>query len=429
MSAPAQDLTGTSHAKYDPEVLKKAQRLLSAGRLRASEAAPYFRPMLLSLVMRHVPGFRTIGVTRRAICFYGEEFIARQTANKVAGLLLHECDHLLHKHAERRGTRDQYGWNVAGDRAINPSILKLGLELPDGRDTGCFPKDLGMADGLSADEYYRADPSGDKGKGGGKHGPTGGECGGCSGNPMDGEPDDTDDQANGRTDAELGRATRQTCEAICEAAASKGRGSVPGEWLRLAELELAPARIPWAQRLGHSLRSASSYRPGAVTHRYDGPSRKQASVGYGTGLPILPRLRMPVPNVMVAIDTSGSMGTVQLVDACNETNGILKALGAAVTLCTCDAAVHGLTKVKSVTEVLHALKGGGGTDFVPVFDAALKLRPRPEVLVFVTDGDGRYPEAPPPGIRVIWLVVGRYRRTPPWGEVIEYDGEHDADDD
>jgi predicted metal-dependent peptidase len=128
----------------------------------------------------------------------------------------------------------------------------------------------------------------------------------------------------------------------------------------------------------------------------------------------------PVPRVIVAVDTSGSMTEKDLSTALRETRGVMKAVGASVEFCACDAQVHTLKKVDKWEELPSLLKGGGGTDFVPVFNAVDKLNPRPEVLVFVTDGCGPAPVTPPPGLKVIWLLVGNYRHKPvPWGEYIE----------
>jgi predicted metal-dependent peptidase len=90
--------------------------------------------------------------------------------------------------------------------------------------------------------------------------------------------------------------------------------------------------------------------------------------------------------------------------------------------------VNARIKARTWREVVRHLKGGGGTDFVPVFEAAAHMRPRPEVLVFCTDGMGPAPAEPPYPLRVIWLLVGPYKQRPyayngpiTYGEFIEVD--------
>jgi predicted metal-dependent peptidase len=161
------------------------------------------------------------------------------------------------------------------------------------------------------------------------------------------------------------------------------------------------------------------WRSGAVDYRYDGPSRRQAGLGYGNGAPILPRLRRPVPRVAIALDTSGSMGGDELSAALNETQGILRAVGAEVTFLSCDAEVHALGQIHSVADALKLVKGGGGTDFRPVFAALEKKRERPDVLVFFTDGYGPAPARAPLWCSTVWVLVGRTVREPAtWGTCI-----------
>ena len=60
-------------------------------------------------------------------------------------------------------------------------------------------------------------------------------------------------------------------------------------------------------------------------------------------------------------------------------------------------------------------KRGGGTRFTPVFDALDELPRCPSALVYLTDGDGAYPEQSP-GFPVIWLLTQAW--TVPFGTTI-----------
>jgi hypothetical protein len=111
------------------------------------------------------------------------------------------------------------------------------------------------------------------------------------------------------------------------------------------------------------------------------------------------------------------MGTAEMTIAITELNGILKAGVQAVDFLSCDARVHGKGRVRTAREALALVGGGGGTDFRPVFAEAEKVRP--DLLVFVTDGDGAMPTSAPAGMNVLWLLTGRYTVTPKWGEVIK----------
>jgi predicted metal-dependent peptidase len=453
-------------SKLSAAQLDKAREILATGRLIAKGKAPYFRALLLAFVTREIPGLGTIGVTQNGIVLWDPEFILKCTPDQVGGLWLHEVMHRLNRHAERRGSRDPKFFNMAGDLAINPAIIEMGAELPGGAATGLFPEQFKFPRGLTADEYYdllikqsqqqtkqgesgSKKAKGDKGQGqgsgksdgdedgedasgegdegndanhdhaGGGEKPqaTRGWCGSCAGRALPEEPEDND--PDGRTQGELDRANKEVAEAIQAEIAQKGVGRVPMCLRRWAEDALKTPKVPWRQRLSSLARRAVAWRPGAVDHRYDGPSRRQAALGFGVGRPILPRLRTPVPRVALVVDTSGSMGSREIEDALTEARGILEAVGAEVTFVACDADVHELRPVSTVRDAMRLLKGGGGTDFRPAFEALSAVKPRPEVVIFATDGYGPAPHVQPPGMNTIWLLVGGNKNPPAqWGDVV-----------
>jgi predicted metal-dependent peptidase len=128
-------------------------------------------------------------------------------------------------------------------------------------------------------------------------------------------------------------------------------------------------------------------------------------------------MRAPSPKIVVAIDTSGSMGGDDLVAALREVRGILQAMRCPLELVSCDAHVNAIGRVTRIEDVPALLKGGGGTNFRPVFELLEKEHPQPEIVIYMTDGDGRYPEKPG-WTHVIWVLVGSYVKQPPWGDVV-----------
>jgi predicted metal-dependent peptidase len=252
-----------------------------------------------------------------------------------------------------------------------------------------------------------------------------GACGSCAGHPTKGEPAGTVAEGEGRSEAELDRIRRQVAQSIREhVQAGKSRGTVPGDLARWAEEMLAPPKVDWRAQLAQACRAAVAYRAGAVTTTWLKPSRRQAGLGWGVGAPIMPAMHAPVPRVAVIVDTSGSMGAGQgspLAEAGAEIAGVLRDVGAAVTIAACDAAVHGIRECSTIADACGALQGGGGTNMTPAFTALGKREPRPEVVIVLTDGwigDG-YPAREPEWCRTVWCVVGGNTSKPcPWGETI-----------
>ena len=404
---------------------------LAAARLLACRRAPYLSSGLLAMVPYPAPGLGTCGITARGVVLYDPATVQVWTVAELAGVLVHELAHWMRDHAGRRGDRDPGAWNIACDLSINAELIAGGWDLPAG---GLQPP-AGSPPQLP-EEWYSKPPqrAGGQGKpgpgqpgqgqpGAGPQAPCSGRCGsGAGGEELPGEAEA--DAAAGRSPAETGLTRRQVAEAIQQHAATHGQGSVPGGWGAWAGEALAPPRIPWAQQLRRHVRRAVAERIGGSDFTWRRASRRQAGIGYGPGRPVLPALRQPLPQVAVVVDTSGSMGTAEITRAVSEIAGVLQAAGAPVTLYSCDAAVHDTIQVRSVGELRRAtLHGGGGTDFAPAIEAALAARPRPEVLVYLTDGYGSCPAQPPSGCAVIWCLIGAGRPAMPWGVVVEVEVE------
>lgn len=64
-----------------------------------------------------------------------------------------------------------------------------------------------------------------------------------------------------------------------------------------------------------------------------------------------------------------------------------------------DTAVHASRRVTRVEQV--ELAGGGGTDMGAGIAAAAALRPRPSIVIVLTDGYTPWPDRAPPGVRVV----------------------------
>lgn len=263
---------------------------------------------------------------------------------------------------------------------------------------------------------------GQGGQGDGASGPArvgAGRCGSACGDKVDGEPEGT--EKAGRATAEVDSIRGDVARALRDHIAQKGVGSVPAGFARWAEKADEEIPVPWWTVLTRACQRAVAWAQGQVDHKYDRPSRRQAGIGFGIGSGVMPALRRPIPNVWVGVDTSASMGTKDVSVVLQVVEEVMKVTNRKVTFLACDTEVHTQKEVASWREAVELIKGGGGTDFNPVFEAATKARPdqRPQVLVFVTDGQGPAPETAPVGIKVLWLLVGPYATAPcEWGDQI-----------
>lgn len=429
------------------------RQALAAARFYAIDKAPYFAQALLALQPHEVADGTlsptgTMGVTARGVLLYEPAALRRWSTPEAGSVLIHEVLHWLRDHDARCKaiTAEPRLWNAAADCEINDDLVEMKLPLPDAG--GLQPGKYGMPTGKTAEEYYmllqQQQPppppasfgacSCGSGAGhkldaeAGLPGATGDEDGGEGSGEGEGTGDDAGGPPRGHG-ADVVEAVRQATAVSVSDASARGIGNIPGGVRRWAESRTTPPKVPWSTRLSRAGRGAVAFRPGSVDYAFTRVSRRQGGLGFGAGRPVAPALISRTPEVAIAVDTSGSMGRSEIVRAIVEAEAIMRAIGATVSFLACDCAVHSIARVRNVKELEAQMKGGGGTSFLPVFRTLVDMKPKPEVLVFITDGGGEAPLTAPKGVKVIWLLVGAHRMRPftrggqpvQWGEVIEVD--------
>ena len=125
-------------------------------------------------------------------------------------------------------------------------------------------------------------------------------------------------------------------------------------------------------------------------------SVKRVSKRYGTRPGIkIQRLQ----RLLVAIDTSGSIGQDLLEEFFTEIHGVWRA-GATVTIVECDAEVKRHYEYRG--KMPESVEGGGGTAFEPVFLWMLEGR-QFDGCIYLTDGYGPAPDTRP-NCRLLWVL-------------------------
>jgi len=150
----------------------------------------------------------------------------------------------------------------------------------------------------------------------------------------------------------------------------------------------------------------------------------------------LPDLYDEGKEVVVILDTSGSISDDQLQSFASEAKGILASKGITkMRLMACDTRIVYDEVLGPHDEVPLTWGGRGGTDFRPPIKRLEEEGFGQYVgIVYFTDLAGDYPEREPP-IPLLWIVkrtdrnmalsFGDYK--PPFGSVVSYDGENLAD--
>jgi predicted metal-dependent peptidase len=151
-------------------------------------------------------------------------------------------------------------------------------------------------------------------------------------------------------------------------------------------------------------------RARAPVHTWARPSRRfPGRIGQVPGRIWSPR---PVerPRILVAIDTSMSMHERELAEVARQL--VAMAEHAQLVVAECDVE---LTRVAPFDGALRSVKGRGGTDLRPVFAPEVLSAHAADGVVYFTDGQGPFPEAPPP-VPVLWVLTKPLDFRCPWGE-------------
>jgi predicted metal-dependent peptidase len=113
------------------------------------------------------------------------------------------------------------------------------------------------------------------------------------------------------------------------------------------------------------------------------------------------------------------MSDGMLAQALAEISGVLRSLGVGgrrLKVVCCDSQAYQAQTVLNPVDL--KLLGGGGTDMGAGLAAAAGLKPRPDLIIVITDGFTPWPAAAPQGIRVVIGLMDPAGQTPDWGTVV-----------
>jgi predicted metal-dependent peptidase len=358
---------------------------------------PYFAAALFALRPVSAPGLATFAVDPGWRLYVDPAVVSGWTIEEIGAVLLHEVLHLLRDHAGRgqeQGVTDRTAaaWNAACDAEINDDLVEAGLPLPA---EPILPSTLKKPAGQLAETYYRP-----------RRRAVVPDCGsgvhGCSRpHELEALAGDPAADLDGIDPLEAAGIRREAARAVL-AADRESPGQVPGGLRRWAGRELQPV-VDWRRELAACIRRAAYETAGRVDYRQGRRNRRAAALSSV----VLPGLVRPLPSVAVVIDTSGSVDESELSAAVAEVGGITAAMGARhreLTVFAVDAEVQAVSRTGRGRDI--ELAGGGGTDMGKGLDAAAALRPRPQVIVVLTDGWTPWPNRPPAGAIVIVGLVG-----------------------
>ena len=420
--------------------------LISRAKYKLYQKYPFFHYLVKNMNIYVDETIPTLCVSNRGEMRYSPTFIEEQGNNKdlkgkdrILAFLCHEVLHLAYRHPARAKGKniiltDETGqqvslWNIAIDIIVNNTILMNGLFLGD---VGIQPKNnevtvfkytvKDISEKSGEDIYYellkhlKDEVQKNKGKGQSSDG----------GYFVSGLPEDFDDhkfdeepkEGEGESSgSDEGEAKEKDWGKLIQQAANyqKQRGKDPMNLGREFTV-FNNSQINWKsfirKEVGNKIPSDYTWMK---------PNKKGMAFGM-----ILPSLKKDqAVNVLIHIDTSGSMSTEDLSYVMTEAYHLSRNSRAVVRIITSDCQVMDDILVDSGSEEkLKSIKiqGGGGTDHNPVYEYIQKMRYNSQysLLISFTDGYSCYPNKP--NIDTLFVLTKSHipvTQMPKWGRVIE----------
>jgi predicted metal-dependent peptidase len=191
-------------------------------------------------------------------------------------------------------------------------------------------------------------------------------------------------------------------------ALAKKAGRLPGDAERAVKANRA-SETNWREILRRFVEQTMP-----CDYSWTQPNRRYIAAG----LYLPGTVRENMPRLAVAIDTSGSIGAIELELFARELTQILhEERPEAIDVIYCDFAVQHVESFSpDDPEIVLSAHGGGGTLFQPVFDHVAAQGDALAALIYFTDLDGPAPQEPE--YPVLWVTTEATALNGPFGETV-----------
>jgi len=345
---------------------------------------PYFG--MLASKLKHEENTQIKSYASNGVRFlYNPDFIAQRDQEELFFILTNCVMHHVLAHQQRKLNRRGSLWQLATDFAINNLLAKNGFTIPQGANYNLEYKDM------YAEEIYTLLHE---------------EYGANAFEEIEQNQEELYDLKNIQEELDPQTESQWQYAATISQEIAQKKSLLPTGMERLAK-KLTVNKVDWRFELYNAIN-----RHMRNNYAFMPPNKKHLSRGF-----VLPSLSSDTLSLCVAIDTSGSIDEILLGAFVTEFSSIMQSFPSIkIELLICDARIHGHYTFFGNDKLDFKLKGGGGTDYRPVFEYIEANLPMNTMLLYFTDGDGWFPKHTP-SYEVLWALSRKAKI--PFGRALE----------
>jgi len=408
----------------DPRVDAEARERLVTARVGLLLKQPFFGNLATRLKLTNADEWCPTAATDGRNFYYNSRFIMMLEDEKECEFLFgHEVLHAVYEHIGRRVDNEHEAQlsNIAADYCVNGDLVqsKVGrmiTTVPCLHETKYYGwsyeqvyKDLyDNAEKIDIselaqqmlDEHLENDQSTtDSG----------------SGKGSDQDKKDGKDKRPTISESELKDIKDELKEALVNAAKQAGAGNVPNGVKRILA-DITEPKMNWRELLRQQLESTIK-----SDYSWSRPSRRSWHMDA-----VMPGMRNDeMIDICVALDMSGSISDAQARDFLSEIKGITEEFqNFKLHVFSFDTDVYNAQDFSSdnLDDVLdYEPQGGGGTDFMAMFNYLKDEQIEPKRLVVFTDGYPWDTWGDPNYCETVWIIHSNDNPTPPFGTWAKYE--------
>jgi predicted metal-dependent peptidase len=379
------------------------EQKLSQAKARLLVQNPYFGTLASRLEFKkndNIQSFLSNGVSYE----YNDAYLKDLDLDEIGFTLSNAAMHIALAHDNRQKKRMSWLWQLATDHAINSMLIENGLDAPFGVNY------QSRFDGMYAEEIYAIlkDEIKNQEYDDNEENDTGFNEENRKKESEEKAPNSEETKDKLRSQQEVDTEERAVDEEAwkqnLEEASEKFKNELPEGIERFYEKE--ESKVDWRAELYNAI-DRHYYHD----YKLIPPSKKLLYMGT-----YLPSLSSNMLRIVVAIDSSGSVNEVLLGEFISEFESILLSFSSfEIDLLICDDKIHSTTHFSSGDKLEYELKGGGATDFNPVFENIETELYETQLLLYFTDLEGKFPQNEPL-VDTIWVTNSL--NEVPFGKVI-----------